>query len=194
MTNPENSVLLLMVGLASADLGDAEPARAFLSAALKRLGPSFSAHCALGLVSASESEWKSALPEFRRALAARECPEAHYLVGLAQFNAGRFAAARASLKKAVKLDGAYGAAFYLLGLAHLKLGEQEQARLAFESAANADPREPLYRTAKRARASRLSAPPLFNKGARGRRGLLTGGDSRLAALLYSDALSQAKRR
>ena len=198
VANPENSVLLLMVGLACADLGDDAPAREFLSATLKRLGPTFAAHCALGFLSASEADWKGALSEFRRALAAHEYPEAHYLVGLAQFNSGSFAAARASLKKAVKLDKNYGAAFYLLALAHAKLGEPERAARAFEAAAAAEPRETLYGEAlsmrPRARASKLSAPPLFDKGARGRRGLLTGGDSRVAALLYADALSQAKRR
>lgn len=196
VTNPENSVLLLMVGLACADLGDAGPARQFLSAALERLGPSFSAHCALGLLSASESDWRAALAEFSQALAAREYPEAHYLVGLAQFNAGRFAAARASLKKAVKLDKGYGAAQYLLGLAHARLGEAERAARAFEAAADADAREPLYRAAKRSRAgaSKLAAPSPFNKDGRRARGLLTGGDARLAALIYTDALSQAKRR
>ncbi|HVF54582.1 MAG TPA: tetratricopeptide repeat protein [Pyrinomonadaceae bacterium] len=196
VASPENSVLLLMVGLACADLSDAAPAREFLSAALKRLGPTFAAHCALGLLSASESDWKSALAEFKRALAAHEYPEAHYLVGLAQFNSGRFAAARGSLRKAVKLDRGYAAAFYLLGLANAKLGEPERAARAFEAAAEVEPREPLYRAAKRRRAgaSKLAPPPLFDKDGRGRRGLLTGGDSRLAALLYADALSQAKRR
>ncbi|HVF42913.1 MAG TPA: tetratricopeptide repeat protein [Pyrinomonadaceae bacterium] len=194
--DPENAMLRLMLGLACADAGDAARAREVLRDTLKSLGPTFAAHCALGLLSASESDWKGASSEFRRALAAREYPEAHYLVGLAQFNAGRFAAARASLKRAVKLDDGYGAAFYLLGLAHAKLGEAERAARAFSAAAAADPREPLYRAAKRRRAgaSRLAPPPLFDKGGRGGRGLLTGGDARLAALLYADALSQAKRR
>jgi Flp pilus assembly protein TadD len=192
----ENELLRLLLGLACADAGDAGRARELLRETLKSLGPSFAAHCALGLLSASESDWKSALSEFRLAANAHEYPEAHYLVGLAQFNAGRFAAARASLKKAVKLDDAYGAAFYLLGLAHAKLGEHEQAKLAFDAAAKAEPREPLYRAAKRRRAgaSKLEAPSLFKRDGRGRRGLLTGGDSRLAGLLYADALSQAKRR
>lgn len=192
----ENALLRLLLGLACADAGDAERAREVLRDTLKSLGPSFAAHCALGLLSASESDWKSALSEFKQALAAHEYPEAHYLVGLAQFNAGRFATARASLKKALKLDKAYGAAFYLLGLAHAKLGETERAANAFSAAAAADPREPLYRAAKRRRAgaSKLAPPLLFNKDGRGRRGLLTGGDTRLAALLYADALSQAKQR
>lgn len=191
----ENAMLRLLLGLAYADAGDAEHAREALRDTLKSLGPTFAAHCALGLLSVAGSDWKAALREFKQALAAHEYPEAHYLVGLAQFNMGSFAAARASLKKAVKLDKSYGAAFYLLGLAHAKLGEPERAARAFEAAAAAEPREPLYGEAlsmrARARASNLSAPSLFDKGVRGRRGLLTGGDSRVAALLYADALSQA---
>lgn len=193
---PENASLRLLLGLACADAGDAARAREVLRDTHESSAPSFSAHCALGLLSAAESDWKGALSEFKQALAAREYPEAHYLVGLAQFNSGRFAAARASLKRAVKLDDKYGAAFYLLGLAHARLGEPELAARAFESAADAEPSEPLYRAAKRRRAgaSKLAAPSPVDRGARGRRGLLTGGDSRLAALLYADALSQAKRR
>lgn len=193
---PENASLHLLLGLAYADAGDAARARGVLRDTLKSPGPSFAAHCALGFLSALESDWKSALSEFKLALAAREYPEAHYLVGLVQFSAGRFAAARASLKRAVKLDDAYGAALYLLGLAHAKLGEPERAARAFEAAATAEPREPLYLVAKRKRAgaSKLPAPSLFDKSERGRRGLLTGGDPRLAALLYADALSQATRR
>jgi Tfp pilus assembly protein PilF len=196
ITNPENSVLLLMVGLACADAGDAAPAREFLDAANRRLGPSFAAAYALGFLSAAESDWKGALVVFQVARDLHECAEAHYLVGLAQYNLGRFTAARAALNKAVKLDPKYGAAQYLLGLVHAKLGEPERAARAFEAAAAAEPREPLYSAARRqrARASKLAAPSLFDKRGRGRRGLLTGGDSRLATLLYSDALSQAKRR
>jgi len=194
--DPENSVVMLMVGLACADLRDAASARQFLGVAIGRLGASFSAHCALGALHAAGSDWESALGEFYAAHAARPCPEGHYLVGLSLFNLGRHAAARASLKKAVKLDKTYGAAFYLLALAHARLGEPERAARAFESAAKADPKEPLYRAARRRRtgASKLAAPSPFAKDARGGRGLLTGGDARLAALLYSDALSQAKRR
>jgi Tfp pilus assembly protein PilF len=196
VTNPENSLLLLMVGLACADIGDAAPAREFLGAANRRLGPSFAAACALGFLSAAESDWKGALVEFQVARELRECAEAHYLVGLTQFKLGRFAAARAALKKAVKLDPKYGAAQYLLALAHAKLGEPERAARAFEAAAAAEPGNTLYRAAKRlrARVSKLEAPSPFGGGVRGRRGLLTGGDARIAALLRADALGRAARR
>jgi tetratricopeptide (TPR) repeat protein len=126
----------------------------------------------------------------------RECAEAHYLVGLAQLKLGRFAAARAALKKAVKLDPKYGAAQYLLALAHAKLDEPERAARAFEAAAASEPDNTLYRAAKRrrARAPKLEAPSPFGGSVRGRRGLLTGGDARIAALLRADALERAARR
>jgi tetratricopeptide (TPR) repeat protein len=193
---PDNARVGLLHGLACGDAGEVSRARELLRDALARLGPSFAAHCALGLLSASESDWKTALAEFKLAHDARECPEAHYLVGLAQYNLGRFAAARAALKRAVKLDEAYGAAHYLLALALLKLDERESAAVAFKSAVAAEPREELYRTAlhKRTRASKLAPPSPFGVGVRGRRGLLTGGDARVAALLRADALGRAARR
>ena len=191
-----NPMLLLLLGLACGESGDVEEARVLLRAAVTRLGPNFASYCALGLLSAVQSDWKDALGEFKSARAARECPEAHYLVGLAQYNLGRFAAARAALKRAVKLDEKYGAARYLLGLTQLKLGEREAAAGSFESAVAAEPRVQLYRAAsrKRASASRLEPPKPFGEGARGRRRFLTGGDARLAALLRKEALACGARR
>jgi Flp pilus assembly protein TadD len=194
--DPENALLLLLFGLACGDAGEVERAGVLLRTAVSRIGPCFAAFCALGMLHAGESDWDAALGEFKAARAVRVCPETHYLVGLAYYNLGRYAAARAALKKAVRLDDDYGAAHYLLGLAHMNLGEGERARLDFKAAAAADPREPLYRKARRTRtqASKLPAPSLFAEGRRGRRGLLTGGDARLAELLYADALGQAARR
>ncbi len=189
--NPENSILVLLLGLACADAGEVERGRVLLHTADTRLGPCFATYCALGLLSAAESDWKDALGEFTAAEAVRVCPESHYLVGLAQYNLGRYAAARAALKRAVKLDPKYGAAQYLLALAHTKLGEREKAKRAFEAAAAAEPREQLYRAAQRARTPNLSAPSPFGEVGRGKRGLLTGGDSRLAELMYKDALGRA---
>lgn len=195
--DPENALLLLVFGLATADAGEVERGRVLLRTAETRLGPTFAASCALGLLFAYESEWKSALGEFQAAQAVRECAESHYFVGLAQYNLGNFKAARAALKKAVKLDAKYAPAQYLLGLAHLNLGEAARATRAFEAAAAADPRAKQYAEALRAlaskRATKLARPP-FVGAAQRRRGLLTGGDARLAGLLYSDALRQAKRR
>ncbi|HEX8501365.1 MAG TPA: hypothetical protein VF659_12355 [Pyrinomonadaceae bacterium] len=193
--DPENPRLRLLFGLAVGDEGDADGARVLLTEAARVLEPSFAAHCALGQLAAAESDWKGALAEFKLALAARPGPEAHYLLGLANFQLGRDRAAVRHLTKAALLDEGYGSAFYLLGLAYTRLEEAEEAGRAFERARANDARElrdapaELKGRAPESRPAGLSGP----KGARRRR-LLTGGDARLAAALMEDALGEAAAR
>lgn len=194
---PDNPRLRLLLGLTCGDEGESERARELLSEAAGALGTSFAARCALGRLSAAESDWKGALTEFKLALAARPGPEAHYLLGLANFQLGRDRTALRHLKKAVGLDGNYAAAFYLLGLVRLRLGEREEARKSFETAAALDPDEPTYRGAREnpSGAGEAAAPSLFEPGrTRARPRLVTGGDARLAAALLDDALVGAAPR
>ncbi|MDT5294407.1 MAG: Anaphase-promoting complex, cyclosome, subunit 3 [Acidobacteriota bacterium] len=195
VADPESGRLHLLLGLACGDEGESERARVLLVEAVRRVGSSFAAHCALGRLAAAEAEadWKAALTEFKLALAARACPEAHYLLGLACFNLGRDRTALRHLSKAVGLDEAYGAAFYLLGLVQLRLGERDEAARAFESARVLDPEEPRYLDACKnlSRAAKAPAPSLFEHKGRGSRRLVTGGDERLAAALRADALGNA---
>ncbi|MBC7933446.1 MAG: tetratricopeptide repeat protein [Rubrivivax sp.] len=194
--DPENWRVRLLLGLACGDEGEPERARELLSEAVRRGGPSFAAHCALGRLSAAESDWKTALAEFKCALAARACPEAHYLLGLVNYRLGRDRTALKHLAKAVGLDASYGAAFYLSGLIHLRLGERERAAGAFDAARSTDKGEPLYRVARRNLERVWAAPPpsLFVEKGRGRRRLVTGGDDRLAAALQADALGNPTPR
>jgi len=194
--DPDNARLRLLLGLVFGDEGEPARARELLGEAVRRGGPSFAAHCALGRLSAAEGDWKMALAEFKRALAARPSPEAHYLLGLVYFNLRRDRMALRHLTKAVDLDANYGAAFYLLGLVYLRLGERLHAGRAFDAARSLDADEPRYRAAHRnpSAASRVSAPSLFDAKGRGRRRLVTGGDHRLAAALQEDALGSPTPR
>jgi tetratricopeptide (TPR) repeat protein len=188
--DPDNWRVRLLLGLVCGDEGESERARALLNEAVRRGGPSFAAHCALGRLAAAEDDWKTALAEFKRALAARACPEAHYLLGLVNYQLGRDRSALRHLTKAVGLDASYGAAFYLLGLVYLRLGERVRAAEALDAARAADVDEPRYAAARRnlARATPAPPPSLFESEGRGRRRLVTGGDLRLATLLQDDAL------
>jgi tetratricopeptide (TPR) repeat protein len=195
--DPENARLRLLLGLACGDEGDAEKARELLAEAALALGPSFAARCALGRLSAAESDWKGALGQFKLALAARPGPEAHYLLGLANAELGRERTALRHLTKAVGLDEKFAAAFYLLGLVRLRLGERAGASEAFETAAALDPEAPGYREAREdpPGAAAAAAPSLFGPAAGRRRArLLTGGDPRLAAALLEDALGGVAAR
>jgi Flp pilus assembly protein TadD len=194
--DPENARLPLLLGLACGDEGEPGRARELLRTAVTRLGPTFAAFCALGRLSAAESDWKAALGDFTVAHAVRPCPETLYLLGLTNFNLGRNRVASNHLKRAVRLDKNYDEAFYLLGLAQLRLGERAEARSAFESARTLCPKEPRYRLSVKnlSRAAEPEAPSLFEAKGRGRRRLVTGGDERLAAVLREDAFGSAVTR
>ncbi|MET0648704.1 MAG: tetratricopeptide repeat protein [Pyrinomonadaceae bacterium] len=190
-SDKDNGWLHLLLGLACGDEGEAERARQLLKDSVILGGPTFAAHYALGRLAALESNWKIALSEFRLAQAARPGAEAHYLLGLANFNLGRDKTALRELKKAVNLDAAYPEARYLLGLVLLRLGEHDEARGNFEVAAAARPKEQTYRAAFENPEAAV-APALFEAKGRGRRRrLLTGGDERLTAALREDALEKS---
>ena len=195
VADPENERVRLLLGLACGDEGEPERARALLSEAVRRGDHSFAAHCALGRLAAAESDWKTALSEFKRALAARPGPEAHYLLGLAQYQLGRDRAALRHLRKAVGLDAGYGAALYLLGLVYERLGERARARASFDAARAAGAGARRGAAARRSPARGAGEPPsLFAAKGRGKRRLVTGGDERLAAALQEDALRGAAPR
>jgi tetratricopeptide (TPR) repeat protein len=187
----ENGWLHLLLGLACGDEGEAERARQLLKDSVILGGPTFAAHYALGRLAAFESNWKVALSEFKLAQATRPGPEAHYLLGLANFRLGRDRTALRELKKAVGLDAVYAEAHYLLGLVLLRLGEGEEARKEFEAAAKARPGVRHYVEACE-NPETADPPALFETKGRGRRRrLITGGDERLAAALREDALGKA---
>lgn len=186
----DNGWLRLLLGLTCGDEGETERARRLLKDSVILGGSTFAAHYALGRLAAFESNWKVALSEFRLAQATRPGPEAHYLLGLANFQLGRHRTALRELKKAVGLDAAYAEAHYLLGVVLLRLGEPEAAREGFEAAATARPDVQLYRDACEDLGAAV-APALFETKGRGRRRLVTGRDERLAAALREDALGRA---
>ncbi|HEX3558612.1 MAG TPA: tetratricopeptide repeat protein [Pyrinomonadaceae bacterium] len=195
LADPENERVRLLLGLACGDEGEPERARALLSEAVRRGGHSFAAHCALGRIAAAESDWKTALAEFKHALAARPCPEAQYLLGLACYQLGRDRASLHHLRKATESDAGYGAALYLLGIVYERLGERERARKSFEAARAAGAVVRRGAAGRRSQARGAVEPPsLFSAKGRGKRKLVTGGDRRLALALQEDALGSAAPR
>lgn len=189
---PGDDRVCLLLGLALGDEGEAESAKKLLNDAVRRNDASFAAHYGLGRIFAAEERWRDALQEFKRALAARSSPEAHYVVGCVYFQLGHDRMAGRHLRKAIAMDSGYAAAFYMLGLVLLRTGERQNARACFQSAREKSSSEPRYGTAARAmlKTARRTPPqaPFFNvTGARGRR-LVTSGDKRLAEAVINDAL------
>lgn len=188
-SDPGDARVGLLLGIACGEEGEAGRARELLVEALRLAGPSFAAHFALGRLSAAESDWKNAAEEFKRSLAARACPEAHYMLGLAHFQLGRNRLALRHLTKAVEADPRYGEAFRLLGFVYRRLGERKRSGAAFALAKELEAGVVAPRAGgrKTARAGLPTLPEAAPAG-RDRRRLITGGDARLAAALREDAL------
>jgi Flp pilus assembly protein TadD len=75
--------------------------------------------------------------------AARRFPDdvtVHRALGLAQYRQGRYAAAAASLQRAVTLDKSSALSYFLLSAALEKLDRLEEARAARDKAAALDPK------------------------------------------------------
>jgi tetratricopeptide (TPR) repeat protein len=191
----KNERVRLLLGLTYGDIGEVERARELLKDSLRQKGESFAARYGLGRLFIAEQKWNEALKEFKSALAARPSPEAHYAVGCVYFRHGRDRMAARHLRKAVEMAEDYTAAYYVLGLVLLRQGEAEQARAAFNAATEGDSDEAHYRSASRRmlRSGEMpTAPRLFGMNEIAKKGLITGGDRRLAQALRQAALGEAE--
>lgn len=193
---PENIGIRLLLGLACGDEGETERARELLSEATRRGQSSFAAHYGLGRLLVVEQKWQGALSEFKRALAARPSPEAHYVVGSVYYQMGRDRVAARHLNKAIELDGRYAEAYYLLGLIYLRAQDKALAEDSFTVAFAFDQSEPRYRPATVRRLARTgeipAVSPLFSPARRTGKSVITGGDRRLAQVVREDALEFAR--
>jgi tetratricopeptide (TPR) repeat protein len=184
---PDDIRVLLLLGLACADEGDTERAKHLLSSATRLGGSSFAAHYGLGRLFIAEQNWQKALQEFKRALASRPSPEAHYALGCLYYQLCRDSLAARHLRKATEMDTSYGEAFYLLGLTYQRLGQENMAREAFERVGKLEPMKNAG--TKRSAREHLEIAPLFQLQPANSRRLITGTDRRLAEVLRRDALT-----
>ncbi len=191
--------LSLLLGVACADDGALEQASELLNTYTLQHDASFAAHYSLGKIFAATERWPAALVEFKKALAARPSPEANYVVGCVYYQLDRNRMAERHLRKALSMDEHYAAAAYALGLVLLRAKNQAAARKALAHACALEPSNSLYRAASRSLANskktnELLVPlrQLFGTGGRAtKKGLVTGGDARLAKLVREDALQDA---
>jgi len=186
---PGDMRVSLLLGLTCADEGDTERAKELLNKATQRGASSFAAHYGLGRLFIAEENWRKALREFKRALARKPSPEAHYALGCLYYQLARDSLAARHLRKATELDDGYGEAFYILGLIYRRAGQEKLAKKFFEKAENVNlARQPKLAGRKRAGGGKPPVFPLFQGLERDAGGLLTGGNERLAKALRKDAL------
>ena len=182
--SPGDIRVSLLLGLTCVDEGDTERAKDLLHNATKLGGSSFAAHYGLGRLFMAEENWQKALSEFKRALATKPSPEAHYALGCLYYRLAKDALAARHLKKATELDGGYTEAFYVLALAYERAGQERLAREAFARAGDGE-----RQTHGVKRRGRRDLAPLFHRSSPKSLRLISGSDQRLAAVLREDALS-----
>ena len=170
-----------------ADEGDTERAKELLNSATRRGASSFAAHYGLGRLFIAEENWQKALREFKRALASKPSPEAHYALGCLYYQLTRDSLAVRHLRKATEMDSEYGEAFYVLGLIYQRTGHEKLADESLAKAQRTDPQKAKTVKAKSARTA--TAPVLFCQEPTSNLHLMSGGDQRLARLLRQDALN-----
>lgn len=175
----------LLLGLTCADEGETERAKHLLNSANRQGGSSFAAHYSLGRMFVAEENWQKALREFKRALASKPSPEAHYALGCLYYQLCKDSLAARHLRKAVEMDAGYNEALYLLGLTYQRSGQQTLAEEAFARVGNGDPKPGGRR---KQAPEPPETPPLFQSGTSRPKALITGADRRLAEVLRQDAL------
>lgn len=180
--------VLLLLGLTCADEGDAEQAKKLLNNAMRRGGASFAAHYGLGRLFVAEQKWQRALREFKRALAVRPSPEAHYVISCLYYQLGRDSLAAKHLRNAIEMDHGYGEAYYLLGVILRRAGLEVEAQEAFAKAESGAFVSEIISGKRRASTGKGG---LTDKGSSTKKGASTGQDSTTdegaATEEYSDA-------
>jgi tetratricopeptide (TPR) repeat protein len=194
LVNPKSESLRLLLGLACADDGEIVRAKSLLKSFIKYAGESFAARYGLGRLLMTEGKSAEALKEFKRALSARSMPEADYAVGCLYYQLRRYHIAAYHLRRAVESDARYLEAHYALGLVLLRLSANEEARVELIAACETEEQLPCLAGANNAlRTGKAPANPKFWGTGRGaKKGLITGGDRRLAEAVRQDALNTVK--
>ncbi len=178
----------LLLGLTCADEGDPERAKELLNSATRRGGSSFAAHYGLGRLFIAEENWQKALREFKRALASKPSPEAHYALGCLYYQLARDSLATRHLRKATEMDAEYGEAFYVLGLIYKRTGHEDLAQQSLAKARSREPSNAPNPLGKK-RPQEAELLPFGADASSQMRRLITGGDQRLARALRQDALN-----
>ncbi|MDQ3586221.1 MAG: hypothetical protein M3407_10665 [Acidobacteriota bacterium] len=192
----ENPLIFLLLALTYADAGEIDSAQQIFQKLPAPLRQTFAATYAVGRLAALEGDWTRALSEFKKAQAANPSPEVQYLVGLAQYQLGRYKLTLRYAEKTLAADAKYAAALFLKGLACVRLGDSATARQAFALARSLGHDLPPQASARRrkfdiAELEGCLELSFFGAARQRKQQLLLSGDERLAAKLIDDAMGEA---
>ncbi|MEJ7616109.1 MAG: hypothetical protein WKF30_03865 [Pyrinomonadaceae bacterium] len=187
---PENSRIVLLLGLIAAEQGELDKADQLLVKDLKRERGLFALECARGLLRGLQGQWSQAIKDFRRAHAVKPGAASFFLLGFSYYDGGHYGAALKAFERAGELAADQGVIAYLRGIVLLKLREPRRAKEWLNLAFVLDARCPLYRAAaRRPSLKTASLPELFVGTGTKPRLKLSQRAKFISDAIYEDAIS-----
>ena len=131
---PQNTKLLLLLGVIFADEAKSEKARKLLSVLINDPKKEFCVNYVWGILAAFEENWTESLAAFKQALKNLESAEIHYLIGCVSFQLKNYKAALRWLQKAVSADQKFADARFMQSVVYKFLNDEERAKSALTAA------------------------------------------------------------
>jgi Tfp pilus assembly protein PilF len=131
---PQNQKAKLLLGVVLADKLELKKSKKYLLEVSAEKDFEFLVNYVLGLISAFEGNWDSALKYFKETNSAFSAPETHYLVGCVYFQLHKFKSALRHLQKAVETDTNFADAWFMLAVIYKLIGEETKSFQSIELA------------------------------------------------------------
>jgi tetratricopeptide (TPR) repeat protein len=147
--DPDDVESRIYLGTILADAGREPEALEHLARAVSLNPENFLPHFSLGALHAAAGRTEQARSSLKAALAREELPQAYFLLGMVELDAGHAGAAAAAFERAVALDDEFEDAIYYLGLAYLERRWNRKALECFRRVQEMDPQRLQYQEAVR---------------------------------------------
>ncbi len=131
---PQNSRILLLLGVIYADEGETEKARKLLSVLANAPNTTVCVNFIWGFLAAFEENWTESLAAFKESLNAQETPELYYLTGCVLLQLKREKPALEFFDKAVLQDIGFSDAWFMKSLIYKSLKKEKKEKQSRQAA------------------------------------------------------------
>lgn len=183
----------LLLAMSFCEEGELEEAKDILVRIVRKKESLFSAHYVFGRLLVANEKWQEAITQFKKGLAKRPSPEAHYVLANAYYSIEKLELAETHLQRAVEMDSSYAEVFYLYGLILVKKKNIEKAKKCFFQAVALDTDNKIYSAAVRNLKTIMNkkiTPPLFSSLFLTKKKLVTSGDERITQIVWNEVINE----
>lgn len=193
MPGNQHTHLGLLLAMSFCEEGELEEAEKILTKLVRKKDCLFSAHYVFGRLLVANEKWQEAITQFKKGLAKRPSPEAHYVLANSYYSIEKLELAETHLQRAVEMDSSYAEVFYLYGLILVKKKDIEKAKKCFFQAVALDTDNKIYSAAVRNLKTIMNkkiTPPLFSSLFLTKKKLVTSGDERITQIVWNEVINE----